>query len=51
MIKSRRIIGRICSTNGRRMNAYKILVGKLEGRRPLGRPRRSWIDSIKVDLR
>jgi hypothetical protein len=33
------------------MNAYRILVGKPEGRRPLGRPRRSWVDNIKMDLR
>jgi hypothetical protein len=31
--------------------AYNILVGKPEGRRPLGRPRRGWEDDIKMDLR
>jgi hypothetical protein len=31
--------------------AYNILVGRPEGRRPLGRPRRRWEDSIKMDLR
>jgi hypothetical protein len=31
--------------------AYRALVGKHEGRRPLGRPRRRWKDNIKVDLR
>jgi hypothetical protein len=31
--------------------AYNILVGKPEGRRPLGRPRRRWEDNIKMDLR
>jgi hypothetical protein len=30
--------------------AYNILVGKPEGRRPLGRPRRRWEDNIKIDL-
>jgi hypothetical protein len=30
--------------------AYRILVGRLEGRRPLGRPRRRWEDNIKMDL-
>jgi hypothetical protein len=30
-------------------NAYNILVGKPEGRRPLGRPRRRWEDNIKMD--
>jgi hypothetical protein len=29
---------------------YRLLVGKLEGKRPLGRPRRRWIDNIKIDL-
>jgi hypothetical protein len=29
---------------------YRLLVGKPEGKRPLGRPRRSWIDNIKMDL-
>jgi hypothetical protein len=32
-------------------NAYRILVGKPEGKRPLGRPRRRWVDSIKMDLK
>jgi hypothetical protein len=31
--------------------AYNILVGRPEGRRPLGRPRRKWEDNIKMDLR
>jgi hypothetical protein len=31
--------------------AYSILFGRPEGRRPLGRPRRSWEDNIKTDLR
>jgi hypothetical protein len=31
--------------------ACRILVGKPEGRRPFGRPRRRWVDNIKVDLR
>jgi hypothetical protein len=30
---------------------YKVLVGKPEGRRPLGRPRRRWDDGISMDLR
>jgi hypothetical protein len=34
-----------------RRNAYRILVGKPEGKRPLGRPRRRWVDKIKMDLR
>jgi hypothetical protein len=32
-------------------NAYRILVGKPDGTRLLGRPRRSWVDSIKMDFR
>jgi hypothetical protein len=32
-------------------NSYKILVGKPEGKRPLGRPRRRWVDNIEMDLR
>jgi hypothetical protein len=32
-------------------NAYKILVGKPEGKRPLGRPGRRWEDNIRIDLR
>ena len=32
-------------------NAYRVLVGKPEGKRPLGRPRRRWEDNIKMDLR
>jgi hypothetical protein len=31
--------------------AYRILVGKPEGKRPLGRPRRRWVDNIRMDLR
>jgi hypothetical protein len=31
-------------------NVYRLLVGKLEGKSPLGRPRRRWIDNIKMDL-
>jgi hypothetical protein len=32
------------------MNAYTLLVGKPEGKRPLGRLRRKWVDNIKMDL-
>jgi hypothetical protein len=44
-------MGRACSTNGKKRNAYRILEGKPEGRRPLGRPRSRWVDNIKIDLR
>jgi hypothetical protein len=35
---------------GETRNAYRILVEKPERKRPLGRPRRRWVDSIKIDL-
>jgi hypothetical protein len=35
---------------GEKRNVYRLLVGKLEGKRPLGRRRRRWIDNIKIDL-
>jgi hypothetical protein len=34
---------------GEKRNAYRLLVGKPEGKRPLGRPRRGWADNIKID--
>jgi hypothetical protein len=36
---------------GEKRNAYRILVGKPDGTRPLGRPRRRWVDNIKMYLR
>jgi hypothetical protein len=36
---------------GEMRNAYRILVGKPEGKRPLGRPKRRWVDNIKIELR
>jgi hypothetical protein len=42
---------RACSTDGEKRNAYRILVGKPDGKRPLGRPRRRWLDNFKMDLR
>jgi hypothetical protein len=46
-------MGRACSTNGEKRNAYRVLVGKPEGKRRRGRPRHEWVDStsIKIDLR
>ena len=35
---------------GERRSVYRVLVGKPEGKRPLGRPRRRWEDNIKMDL-
>jgi hypothetical protein len=38
------------STNGEKLVAYKLLVGKPEGKRPLGRQRRVWVYNIMIDL-
>jgi hypothetical protein len=43
-------MGGACSTYEEKRNAYRILVRRTEGRRPLGRPRRRWEDNIKMDL-
>jgi hypothetical protein len=43
-------MGGPCSTNGDKRNVYRLLVGKPEGKRPLGRPRRRWVDNIRRDL-
>jgi hypothetical protein len=43
-------LGGACSTNGEKRNAYRLLVGKPEGKRPLGRPRRRCVDNIRTDL-
>jgi hypothetical protein len=52
VIKSRRMIrAGHAARRGERSNAYRILVGKPEGKRPLGRPIRKWVDNIKMDLR
>jgi hypothetical protein len=49
-IKSRmRWAGHVARMREKR-NAYMILVGNPEGKRPLGRPRRRWVDNIKMDL-
>jgi hypothetical protein len=45
------VMGGECSTNGEKRNAYWILVVNPEGKIPLGRPRRRWVDNIKMDLR
>jgi hypothetical protein len=44
-------MGRACSTNGEERNAYRTLVRKPDGKRPLGRQRRMWVSNIKMDLR
>jgi hypothetical protein len=43
-------MGGACSTYGEKRDAYRILVGRPERRRPLGRLRRRWEDNIKMDL-
>jgi hypothetical protein len=43
-------MGGPCSTIGEKRNAYRLLVKKPEGKRPLGRPRRRWLDNIRMDL-
>jgi hypothetical protein len=51
MMKSRRMrwAGHVVRI-GKRRNEYRILVGKLEGKRPLGKPRRRWVNNIKMLL-
>jgi hypothetical protein len=51
IIKSRRMrwTGHVARM-GRKRNAYRLLEGKPEGKRPLGRPRRRWVDNIRIDL-
>ena len=51
VIKSRRMrwAGHVARVD-EEMGVYRVLVGKLEGRRPLGRPRRRWVDNIRMDL-
>jgi hypothetical protein len=51
IIKSRRMrwTGHV-GLMGEKRNAYRLLVGKPEGKRPLGRPRRRWVNNIRMDL-
>ena len=44
------MVGGECSTYGESRGAYRVLVGKLEGNRPFGRPKRRWEDNNMVDL-
>jgi hypothetical protein len=43
-------MGGAYSTNGEKRNAYRLLVGKPKGKRPLGRQKRRWLDNIRMDL-
>jgi hypothetical protein len=44
-------VGGICGTHGEGRGVYRILVGRPEVKKPLGRPRRRWEDNIKMDLK
>jgi hypothetical protein len=44
-------VGGTCSTHGEGRGVYRALVGRPEGKRPLGRPKRRWEDHINMDLR
>jgi hypothetical protein len=44
-------MGRARDPNVAKRNAYRILVGMPAGKRPLGRPRRRWVNNIKMDLK
>jgi hypothetical protein len=51
MMKSRRMRWAVhVARMGEKRNAYRLLVGKPEGKSPLGRPRRRWVNNIKMDL-
>jgi hypothetical protein len=50
MMLRRMIWARHVKQIGEKRNAYRILMGKSEGKRPRGRPRRSWVDNNKMDL-
>jgi hypothetical protein len=43
-------MGGPCSTNWEKRNAYRLLMGMPEEKRPLGRPRCGWVDNIRMDL-
>jgi hypothetical protein len=45
------VMSMACSTHGGKTNAYRVLMGMPEERKPLGRPRRMWEDKIKMDVR
>jgi hypothetical protein len=44
-------VGWTCGTHGEGRGVYRVLVGRPEGKRTLGRPRRRWEDNIKMDFR
>jgi hypothetical protein len=50
MIKSKECVKPVIRTNGEKRNAYRILLGMSEEKRPLKRARRRWVDNNKIDL-
>ena len=44
-------MGGVCGASGGGKGVHRVLVGKPEGKRPLGRPKHRWEDNIKMDLR
>jgi hypothetical protein len=44
-------VGGTCGTHGEGRGVYRVLVGRPESKRPLGKPRHRWEDTIKLDLR
>jgi hypothetical protein len=44
-------VGRACNTNGEKFNAYRILMGKTRRKKTLERPKRRWVNNIKMDLK
>jgi hypothetical protein len=50
IIKARRMRWRHVARMGKKRNAYRLLVETSEGKRPHGRPRRRWVDNIRMDL-
>jgi hypothetical protein len=50
MMDNKDEIGGACSMNGKKRNSYRLLVEKPEGNKSLGRPRRRWLDNIRMDI-
>jgi hypothetical protein len=50
IIKSRRMWAGHVARKGEKRNVYRLLAGKPDGKRPLGRPKRRWINNIKMEL-
>jgi hypothetical protein len=50
IIKSRTRWARHIARMGEKRKAYRLLVGKPDGKRPLGRPRHRWVDNVRMDL-